>query len=51
MSTPECIRQLLTRAQLPEVRAAAGRLVRALDAAGEHKLKPRGVTRRSRPVR
>jgi hypothetical protein len=34
MSNPEYIRELMMRAQRPEVRAAAGRLVQALDAAG-----------------
>jgi hypothetical protein len=51
MSNPEYIRQLMTRAQRPEVRAAAGRLVQALDAAAEHQPKPRGITRRGRPAR
>jgi hypothetical protein len=51
MSDPEYIRQLMTRAKRPEVRAAAGRLVQALDAAAEHKPKPRGVTRQGRPMR
>jgi hypothetical protein len=37
MSNPEYIRELMTRAQRPEVRAAAGRLVQALDAAGRLK--------------
>jgi hypothetical protein len=48
MSNPEYIRQLMTKAKRPEVRAAAGRLVRALDAAAEHKPKTRGLTRRGR---
>jgi hypothetical protein len=34
---PDYIRQLVIRAQRPEVRAAAGRLVAAIDAAAEHK--------------
>jgi hypothetical protein len=51
MSNPEYIRQLMRSAQRPEVRAAAGRVVQALDAAAEHKPKTRGVTRRSRPAR
>jgi hypothetical protein len=51
MSNPEYIRQLMRGAQRPEVRAAARRLVQALDAAAEHKPKTRGVTRRSRPAR
>jgi hypothetical protein len=33
---PEYVRQLVSRAQRPKVRAAAGRLVEALDAAAEH---------------
>ena len=37
MHHPEYIRQLVTQAQRPEVRAAARRLVDALDAAAEHK--------------
>jgi len=49
MNHPEYIRQLTTRAQRPEVRAAAGRLVEALEAAAEHKRKPaRGASRRDR---
>jgi hypothetical protein len=36
MRNPEYIRQLVLSAQCPEVRAAAGRLVEALDAAAEH---------------
>ena len=49
MSHPEYVRQLMTRAQRPEVRAAAGRLVEALEAAAEHKRKPaRGASRRAR---
>ena len=49
MSHPEYVRQLMTRAQRPEVRAAAGRLVEALDAAAEHKRKTgRGASRRGR---
>jgi hypothetical protein len=36
MSNPEYIRQLMRSAQRPEVRAAAGRLVQALDAAPEN---------------
>jgi hypothetical protein len=49
MSHPEYIRQLMSRAQRPEVRAAAGRLVEALDAAAEHKRKTaRGASRRAR---
>ena len=51
MSNPEYIRQLMTGAQRPEVRAAAGRLVQALDAAAEHKPKTRGSARRGRPSR
>jgi hypothetical protein len=41
MSNPEYIRQLMWGAQRPEVRAAAGRLAQALDAAAEHKPKAR----------
>jgi len=49
MSHPEYVRQLMTRAQRPEVRAAAGRLVEAMDAAAEHKRKTgRGASRRGR---
>jgi hypothetical protein len=51
MSNPDYIRQLMRGAQRAEVRAAAGRLVQALDAAAEHKPKTRSVTRRSRPAR
>jgi hypothetical protein len=46
---PDYVRQLVLRAQRPEVRAAASRLVEALDAAAAHKPRPaRGTTRRSR---
>jgi hypothetical protein len=49
MSHPEYVRQLMTRAQRPEVRAAAGRLVEAMEAAAEHKRKTgRGASRRGR---
>jgi hypothetical protein len=49
MNHPEYVRQLMTRAQWPEVRAAAGRLVEALDAAAEHQRKSaRGASRRGR---
>jgi hypothetical protein len=51
MSNPDYIRQLMRGAQRPEVRAAAGRLVQALDAAAEHKPKTRGSARRGRPSR
>src|SRR5579864_5868977 len=51
MSNPEYIRQLMRGAQRPEVRAAAGRLVQALDAAAEHKPTTRGSARRGRPSR
>jgi hypothetical protein len=51
MSNPEYIRELMTKAQRPEVRAAAGRLVQALDAAAEHKPKSHSVTRRGRAAR
>jgi hypothetical protein len=37
MHDPDYVRQLVVRAQRPEVRAAAGRLVAAIDAAAEHK--------------
>jgi hypothetical protein len=52
MHHPEYIRQLVTRAQRPDVRAAAGRLVDALDAAAEHR--PRtshGAARRGRATK
>jgi len=49
MSHPEYVRQLMTRAQRPEVRAAAGRLVEAMEAAAEHKRKTGcGASRRGR---
>jgi hypothetical protein len=49
MHHPEYIRQLMRGAQRPEVRAAAGRLVEALDAAGEHRRRPaRAATRYKR---
>jgi hypothetical protein len=51
VSNPEYIRQLMRRAQRPEVRAAAGRLVEALDAAAEHKRSTTRGTRRGRPAR
>lgn len=51
ISDPDYIRQLMTRAQRPEVRAAASRLVSALDAAAAHKPRPTRVAgRRSRPT-
>jgi hypothetical protein len=37
MHDPDYVRQLVIRAQRPEVRAAAGRLVGAMDAAAEHR--------------
>jgi hypothetical protein len=37
VSDPDYIRKLIFRAQRPEVRAAACRIVEALDAAAEHK--------------
>jgi hypothetical protein len=37
MHDPDYVRQLVIRAQRPEVRDAAGRLVEAIDAAAEHK--------------
>jgi hypothetical protein len=49
MSDPDYVRQLVNRAQRPEVRAAAGRLVEALEAASAHKPRAaRGSSRRSR---
>jgi len=52
LNHPEYVRELVTRAHRPEVRAAAGRLVEALDAAAEHKRKTtRGTTRRGRSPR
>jgi hypothetical protein len=50
VSNPEYIRQLLRTAQRPEVRAAAGRLVEALDAAAEHKRSTTRGARRGRPA-
>ncbi|MBV9546591.1 MAG: hypothetical protein JOY61_19650 [Chloroflexi bacterium] len=51
MADPDYIRQLMRGAQRPEVRAAASRLVRALDAAAEHKPKTRSSARRGRLAR
>jgi hypothetical protein len=51
LSNPEYIRQLMRGAQRPEVRAAAGRLVQAMDAAAEHKPKTRTSARRGRAPR
>jgi hypothetical protein len=49
VSDPDYIRQLIFRAQRPEVRAAACRIVEALDAAAEHKRRSsRSSGRRSR---
>jgi hypothetical protein len=49
MSDPNYIRQLVIRAQRPEVRAAAARLIEAIDAAAEHKRRAsRSTGRRSR---
>jgi hypothetical protein len=46
---PDYVRQLVVRAQRPEVRAAAGRLVEAIDAAAEHTRRTtRASSRRSR---
>jgi hypothetical protein len=46
---PDYVRQLVIRAQRPEVRAAAGRLVDAIDAAAEHRKRTsRSSSRRSR---
>jgi hypothetical protein len=48
VSNPEYIRQLVIRAQRPEVRAAAAGLVEAIDAAAEHKRRAtRSSSRRS----
>jgi hypothetical protein len=48
-SNPDYIRQLVIRAQRPEVRAAAARLIEAIDAAAEHKRRTsRSSSRRSR---
>jgi hypothetical protein len=51
LSDPDYIRQLMRGAQRPEVRAAAGRLVQAMDAAAEHKPKTRTSARRGRAPR
>ena len=52
MGNPGYIRQLMTGARRPEVRAAATRLVQAIDAAAEHKRQAtRGSVRRGRPTR
>jgi hypothetical protein len=49
VSDSDYIRQLIFRAQRPEVRAAACRIVEALDAAAEHKRRSaRSRGRRSR---
>jgi hypothetical protein len=48
VSDPEYIRQLVIRAQRPEVRAAAARVIEAIDAAAEHKRRSRSSSRRSR---
>jgi hypothetical protein len=48
MHNLEYIRGLVLSAQRPEVRAAAGRLVEALDAAAEHKRRTSRPNRRSR---
>jgi hypothetical protein len=48
MDNPDYVRQLVTRAQRPDVRAAAGRMVSALEAAAEHQPRTRGSARRSR---
>jgi hypothetical protein len=49
MHHPEYIRELVRRARRPEVRAAAGRLVEALDAAGEHRRTPAHGAARRKP--
>jgi hypothetical protein len=46
---PDYVRQLVTRAQRPDVRAAAGRVVQALDAAAEHKRRTTRGGGRRRP--
>ena len=47
MRDPDYVRGLVNRAQRPEVREAAGRLVSALEAAAEHKPRaPRGANRK-----
>jgi hypothetical protein len=49
MHDPDYVRQLVVRAQRPEVRTAAGRLVGAIDAAAEHTPRTtRAGSRRSR---
>jgi hypothetical protein len=49
LTHPEYVRQLVTRAQRPDVRTAAGRVVEALDAAAEHKRRTtRGAAHRRR---
>jgi hypothetical protein len=49
MHDPDYVRQLVIRAQRPEVRAAAGRPVEAIDAAAERKKRAsRSSNRRSR---
>ena len=48
MHDPAYVRGLVNRAQRPEVREAAGRLVSALEAAAEHMPRaPRGANRKS----
>jgi hypothetical protein len=48
MHDPDYVRGLVNRAQRPEVREAAGRLVSALEAAAEHKPRAaRGANRKS----
>jgi hypothetical protein len=49
MIDPDYIRQLVIRAQRPEVRAAAARLTQAIDAAVDHKRRAsRSTAKRSR---
>jgi hypothetical protein len=49
LNQPEYVRQLVTRAQRPDVRTAAARVVEALDAAAEHKRRTtRGAADRRR---
>jgi hypothetical protein len=51
MHDPDYLRQLVVRAQRPEVRAAASRLVDAIDAAAEHKRRTtRTSSRRQRAL-
>ena len=50
MNDPDYVRQLVIGAQRPQARAAAGRLVEAMEAAAEHKRRTaRATSRRTRP--